>query len=54
MDYQNFIKLGGCPSCKYFPGPYFLEPELESPWQCYYCYDHEAQEYRRYEPKKKK
>jgi len=53
MDYQTFILRGGCPSCKNFPGPFMIDPTLESPWQCYYCYDPELVEYRRYEPKKR-
>jgi hypothetical protein len=39
LDYNTFMRLRGCTSCIYFPGPYLKAQELESPEKCFNCWD---------------
>jgi len=52
IKYQEFTKLRGCTSCKYFPGPYLKDYTIESPIECYDCWDSITECFVNYERKK--
>lgn len=52
MDYFTFSQLKGCTTCVHFPGPYFKNTELESPIECFDCWDNIEQMFSNYKRKR--